>query len=66
MSNQVATYKKIEGELIIGKPAFVECVEHTHQRLNGKYGLTSPVESISEHGFKTKNTYWKKDNAKKD
>ena len=61
---QVATYAPIEGcEVKVGHSATVYCLEHTRRDLCNRTVYTSTVQKITEDGFKTLNTYYKKDKA---
>lgn len=61
MPNQVATYKDSPFNIIrVGAPAFIVCVDHTRTELCNRNVRTSTVQSITEDGFKTRNTYYKK------
>lgn len=59
---QVATYTPIEGyEVKVGNSAKVYCLEHTRRDLCNRTVYTSTVQKITEDGFKTLNTYYKRD-----
>lgn len=59
---QVATYSPIEGqEIKVGHRAKVYCLEHTRRELCHRTVYTSRVNEITEDGFKTLNTYYKRD-----
>ena len=59
---QVATYVPINGcEVKVGNSATVYCLEHTRRDLCNRTVYTSTVQKITEDGFKTLNTYYKRD-----
>lgn len=61
---QVATYAPINGcEVKVGRSATVYCLEHTRRDLCNRTVYTSTVQKITEDGFKTLNTYYKRDKS---